>query len=189
MARDIIWGLAATAAVLIVIFGGLALALHGRAEKWAILGVCASVMGLMVGIGGIIVPYFQKTHTGKAPAAVSSHGSGSLGMPEAGQANPIPSPAVTSLPYNSSLRKKILDMNEVCGDLGVSQHAWLPGQSSAQDIAGRVILAPGAAYTWSCEENGSRLTRAQITQGCQIWYPGTQAFTWDPNNAYSWVCI
>jgi hypothetical protein len=90
---------------------------------------------------------------------------------------------------NSPMRKKILSMDQVCGDLGLSQHAWLPGQASAQNITGRVILASGAAYTWSCSESGPKLTREQLTQGCQIWYLGTHAYTWDPNNAYSWVCI
>ena len=80
-------------------------------------------------------------------------------------------------------------MDNVCGDLGRSQYAWLPGQTAQRIYTGRVIFAPGAAYTWSCSKDGTKLTRDQITEGCHIWYPGTTAYTFDPNNAYSWVCI
>jgi hypothetical protein len=110
-------------------------------------------------------------------------------VPSSQNANTVPFPGTTSLPTTSPLRQQILGMDQVCGDLGLSEHAWLPGQTSPTNITGRVILAPGAAYTWSCTENGPKLTRSQLTQGCQIWYSGTTAYTWDPNNAYAWVCI
>jgi hypothetical protein len=97
-----------------------------------------------------------------------------------------PSASASSVP---SATNNILDMDEVCGYLGLSSNAWLPGQQSATDLTGRIIYAPNAAYTWSCTQDGPKLTQQQITQGCQIWYPGTTAYAQDPNNAYSWTCV
>jgi|SRR5580692_4326163 hypothetical protein len=99
------------------------------------------------------------------------------------------SPFTTSLPADSPLRKHILDIDQLCAALGISDHAWLPGQTSATDINHRVIVATDAAYTWSCSMNGETLTHEQLNRGCQTRYPGTQAYTMDPNNAYSWICI
>jgi hypothetical protein len=98
----------------------------------------------------------------------------------------VPSASASPVP---SVSNNILDMDEVCGYLGLSSNAWLPGQQSATDLTGRIIYAPNAAYTWSCSQDGPKLTQQQITQGCQIWYPGTTAYAQDPNDAYSWTCV
>jgi len=135
--------------------------------------------------------------TQTAPAPSKSPASGHLASPpvtlppapQSQNTEAVPSSGVTSLPLSSSLRKQRVGMDQVCADFGLSQHAWLPGQVSATNLSGRVIYAQGAAYTWSCTKNGPKLTRDDITRGCQIWYPGTTAYTWDPNNAYSWVCV
>jgi len=185
MATEIFWACLAIAAF----FGALIFLLTGAKKKWEIFGAVISVITLMVSVAGILIQHSDSTHANIPSAGQPSRNSKAAGIPNAEHANPLPSSEVTTFPADSPSRKKILDMDEVCGSLGISQHAWLPGQSSALNIADRVILAPGTAYSWSCQHNGPKLTRAQITHGCQIWYPGTGAFTWDPNNAYSWVCI
>lgn len=80
-------------------------------------------------------------------------------------------------------------MDDVCGELGYAPDAWLPGQTQANNIGGRVLHAPGAAYTWSCGKGGPTLSRDDVTKGCQMFKPGTKAYTYDPNYAYSWVCM
>jgi hypothetical protein len=115
--------------------------------------------------GGVSAP------TSSAPASTASPGTSTAATPPA-----------------SFDENNILDMDEVCSYLGMSSNAWLPGQQAAGDLTGRVIYAPNAAYTWSCSQNGPILTRSQITQGCQIWYPGTTAYAQDANDAYSWIC-
>jgi eukaryotic-like serine/threonine-protein kinase len=130
----------------------------------------------------------QPVTLGSTPSPSPSPSASSLPSPSASPSSELP-PGVISLPAGSPFRKNILDMDEVCSHLGLSQYAWLPGQVSATNISGRVIIGPGAAYTWSCSENGPVLTRDDITNGCQIWYPGTTAYTTDPNNAYAWVCV
>ncbi len=182
----IIW----TAVILFVIFGLLAIALDGKPERWAILGTVASVLAIVVSIAVAIIQDSREIHGN--PSAGDRQSANLPSGPSARhskQAEPAPSPGVTSLPADSKLRKQIPGMDQICGDLGLSQHAWLPGQTSATNLSGRVIFAPGAAYTWSCTKNRPKLTRRDITHGCQIWYPGAKAYTWDPNSAYSWVCI
>jgi hypothetical protein len=188
MSGRTIWEIAAIALLFALVFGLLAFVLHWMAERWAILSFIASVVAIVVTIA-IAITQSSTAINSRSSANVHSVGPPSTLSPPQYQQKAAPSPGATSLPINSPLRKQILGIDQVCGDLGLSQHAWLPGQSSAIDLAGRVILAPDAAYTWSCTKNGPKLTRDDITRGCQIWYPGTKAFTWDPNNAYSWVCI
>jgi hypothetical protein len=156
--------------IIIISFVIIGLALRGSHELWAILGTIASILAIIVNI--VIA----------SPQLV-------LPVPPSRQAKAAPSPGVTSLPPSSPLRKRGPSIDELCGDLGLSQHAWLPGQTAATNLSGRVIWAPGAAYTWSCNKNGPKLRRDVITHGCYLLYPGTKAYTWDPNNAYSWVCI
>jgi hypothetical protein len=182
----IIW----TAVILFFIFGFLAIVLRGTPERWAILGTIASVLAIVVSIAIAIIQDSKEMH-GKPSAGDSQSAKSPPGPPalHSQQAKPAPSPGVTSLPAGSRLRRNILSMDQVCSNLGLSQHAWLPGQATSTNLSGRVIAGSGAAYTWSCTKNGPKLSRNDITRGCQIWYPGTRAYTWDPNNAYSWVCI
>jgi hypothetical protein len=177
MTGGLIWTVVVVALVAFVACGVLAAALRGAAERWAIIGAILSAVSIVVAIA--IARYQHPDNTSYSPSS------------EATPSRPYasPSPGVTSLPAGSPLRKQILDMDQVCGHLGLSQHAWLPGQASVDDLSGRVILGSNAAYTWSCTENGPKLTRDNITQGCKIWYPGTTAYTLDPNDAYSWIYI
>jgi hypothetical protein len=189
MPSGTIWAIVAIACIFTLIFSFLAIALQGVAERWAILGVIASVLGIVVGIAIAIIQHPNAINSQPSASSQSASPPSTPSPPQSGQTEAAPSPGVTSLPASSPLRKQILGMDQVCGELGLSQHAWLPGQSSPTDLSGRVILAPDAAYTWSCTENGPKLTRDDMTRGCQIWYPGTKAYTLDPNDAYSWVCI
>lgn len=189
MSSGTIWAIVAIAGIFTLFFSLLAIALQGVAERWAILGVIASALGVMVGIAIPVIQHSSAVNSQPSASSQSANPPSTLSSPQSQQAEAAPSPGVTSLPASSPLRKQILGMDQVCGDFGLSQHAWLPGQSSPIDLSGRVILAPNAAYTWSCTENGPKLTRDDISRGCQIWYPGTKAYTWDPNDAYSWVCI
>lgn len=179
METGLIWTVALVTVISFVICGILAIALHGVAERWAIIGVIASIAGIVVAVATAVGQHTAGTNSNNASSDHSSS------PPSA----PPPSPGVTSLPATSPLRTRILDMDEVCSNLGLSQHAWLPGQDSATNISGRAILESGAAYAWSCTRSGPRLTRDDITHGCQIWYPGATAYTLDPDDAYSWVCI
>jgi hypothetical protein len=188
MTSAVVETIVVVAIMLAVLFGVLAVVLHGVAERWAIIGVVASIIGIIVGIDGAIVQHSDDVHGGDSVVVQSPHVPAVPSGPRSPHPSPVPSAGATSLPGNSPLRKNILDMDKVCGDLRISRHAWLPGQSFATKVSGRVIVAPGAAYTWSCLKNGSYLTRKEITHGCQIWYPGTVAYTWNPNNAYSWIC-
>ena len=101
-----------------------------------------------------------------------------------------PNGHVIALPGNSPLKESgIPNMDTICGHLGYNADAWVPGQSAPHDLAGRILYSAGQAYHWSCGEGGAWLSPDQITAGCQIWKPGSVAYTWDPNYAYSWVCI
>lgn len=181
-----IWAIGLVALAVMISCGILARALHGVPEGWAIFGAVISAVGVVVSIAGLIIQHADAIRPSPGAEVQSTPSATSVTSASTGVA---PSPGVTSLPANSPLRKRILAMDQVCADLGLSLHAWLPGQTSAISITGRIILAAGAAYTWSCTKNGPKLTRKQITQGCQIWYPDTKAYTWDSSNAYSWVCI
>lgn len=191
-----VWAIVIVGLILAFAFTILAIALHRVAERWAILGAVASVVGavasvlaIAVSIGIATIQYSGGVNSQSSTSGQTANSAPAIPAPQSQQAEAVPSPGVTSLSSNSPLRKQIPGMDQICGDLGLSQHAWLPGQTSATDLSSRVIFAPGAAYTWSCTESGSKLTRDNITRGCQIWYPGTKAYTWDPNSAYSWVCI
>jgi hypothetical protein len=178
MDKGAAWTATVVSLVSFAVCGFLALALRGTAERWAIIGVIVSIVGIVVAITTAEAPHSDDANSQQAPGALNPY------IPSAS-----PTPGVTSLPVESRLRNQILDMDEVCSDFGLSQHAWLPGQVSATGLTGRVIIARNAAYTWSCSKDGPVLTRDDITRGCQIWYAGTSAYTLDPNDAYSWVCI
>jgi hypothetical protein len=104
-------------------------------------------------------------------------------------AHKYPSPFVTKLPPNSPFRLQNPIMDQLCQSLGISRHAWLPGQESTTDYSGRVLTAANAAFTWSCSKDGPRITRVEVSGECQLQYPKTAAYTLDPDYAYSWVCI
>jgi hypothetical protein len=178
MDKGLIWTAAVAFIVSSITCGVLALALRGVAERWAIIGVIVSIAGIVVAITLAGLPHSDGINSQKTS-----------GEPTPYLPSGSPTPGVTSLPAGSPLRKQTLDMDQVCNDFGLSQHAWLPGQTSATNLTGRAIIAPNAAYTWSCNKNGRVLTRDEITLGCQISYPGTNAYTLDPNDAYSWICI
>jgi hypothetical protein len=93
-----------------------------------------------------------------------------------------PDPAATSLPAHSSLRNKILGIDEYCG-LPEGTYAWLPGQKSAKDITGRRIHAVGAVYTWSCTQDSRKLTRDDMSNACLLFYPNTRAYYFDYDDA------
>jgi hypothetical protein len=171
--------IAVVLAIASVAFALGARALKGQAERWAILGAVLTLVGTAISIIGILIQHSDAIHYGN-PGAAQSVGSAPLSSY---------SSSVISLATNSPLRKRIPSMDDICGDLGQSRHAWLPGQKSPTNYTGRVIFAPNAAFTWSCTEGGPKLSPADITRGCQIWYSGSKARTWDRNNAYSWVCI
>jgi hypothetical protein len=99
------------------------------------------------------------------------------------------SPFMTFLPADSPLRKQILDIDRLCAALGISDHAWLPGQRSANDINHRTIVAAGAAYTWSCSMNGRTLIHEQLNRGCRFSILVLKPIQWIQNDAYSWICI
>ena len=81
-------------------------------------------------------------------------------------------------------------MEQVCQSLGYQPDAWVPGQTAPHSLDGRILYAPNQAYNWTCgAANSPRLTREQLTKGCQIWKTGSTAYTTDPNYAYSWVCL
>jgi|SRR5579859_881250 len=167
-----------------------AVALKGQAERWAILGAVIAFAGTIVSIVGIVIQHNDAIHYGNLAHTHPASSSSFSTRPSSTGSHSLPnSSSSVSLAPNSPLRKRIPSMDDICGDLGQSNRAWLPGQTSPKNYAGRVIFAPGAAFTWSCTEGGPKLTPADITRGCQIWYPGSKARTWDPNNAYSWVCI
>src|SRR5437868_4200842 len=46
----------------------------------------------------------------------------------------VASPFTTSLPVGSPLRNHMLNVDQLCFDLGLSSYAWLPGQRSATDL-------------------------------------------------------
>src|SRR5260370_21455465 len=168
----------------------VAVAVKGRDERWAILGAAISFAGTVVSIVGIVIQHSDAIHFGNLAPTQSASSSLYSTRPSSAGSHSLPySSSTISLASNSPLRKRIPSMDDICGDLGQSNSAWLPGQASPTNYTGRVIFAPGAAFTWSCTEGGPKLTPAEITRGCQIWYPGSEARTWDPNNAYSWVCI
>jgi hypothetical protein len=170
-----------------VVFIVGAIALKGQAERWSILGVVVSFIGTGAAIIGLVIQHNDAVHFGNtAPASPHSF---SVRPSTAGARLSQNVSSAISLASNSPLRKRIPSMDDICGDLGQSTRAWLPGQTSPTNYTGRVIFAPEAAFTWSCKEGGPTLTPADITRGCQIWYPGSRARTWDPNSAYSWVCI
>lgn len=84
-----------------------------------------------------------------------------------------------------------LTVEEACKLLGYDmegKYAWLPGQTSAYSYDGRQVEAKGAAYTWSCTQDGPKLTQVDLSRACPKWYPNTTAYATDPDNAYSWVC-
>lgn len=115
-----------------------------------------------------------------------------------GTTNPARTPGKRTVPTETSLatddRQDGPSIDSYCGSLGLAPHAWLPGQTTATapdgttSTEGRVLNAPDAAFTWSCTRSGRRLTRDDISQACQLTYPGTLATTWDRDFAYSWVC-
>jgi len=85
----------------------------------------------------------------------------------------------------------------LCSSLGRGSAAWLPGQVEAWDgaqetkavLTPRKILAPEAAYTWSCTREGEELTQAELDYNCATYYGiGYLAAVIDPDNAYTWVC-
>ncbi len=81
-------------------------------------------------------------------------------------------------------------MEDACERAGYPADAWIPGQTKPHSFAGRVLHATGQAYKWTCGSNkGPQLTREEITVACQVWAPDTQAYSWDPDFAYSWTCI
>jgi hypothetical protein len=174
MSEQALVAIAGTCALITIVLLFAAVALRGQAERWAILGLIVALLALFASIAGIVIQH-EDAGRGRFGAAVQPNSTippgptGSTGNPPLTQY-----PGVTSLPPDSPLRKKILSMDDVCGELGYSPHAWLPGQTVRDDYSGRVLHAPGAAFTWSCEKDGIRLTRDQITRGCQIWYSGTK---------------
>lgn len=174
--------------VLLVIFVVLATVLQGSPERWAIVCAIFTALGVIVSVVALFNSEDSKSPTA-SPSTLHPGGGGGGGGTKANHARPLPLPGITSLPPKSPLRRQIVSMDQICANLGIASRAWLPGQESANNLAGRRILGRGTAYTWSCSRNGPKLTVAQITQGCQIWYPGKSAYTWDPSDAYSWVCL
>ncbi|NJP90422.1 hypothetical protein HCN51_13325 [Nonomuraea sp. FMUSA5-5] len=113
-------------------------------------------------------------------------------QPSHGSSGQKPSrPEVTHLPPDAAAWANVIGMEDVCRKLGreVGAYAWIPGQVSDSDYSDRKLYGKNIAYQWSCTKNGPKLTREDLTIGCQIWYPGTQAYTTDPDYAYSWRCI
>jgi hypothetical protein len=140
-------------------------------QRWNRVGVVAAVIGAaatVVGVVWAIVPHNADEQS----------------------SSPLP-PGVTRLAADSPLRDRVLIIDTLCERLGYpSNSGWLPGQTAPGDYSGRILSAPGAAYTWSCGSNGDKLTRDQLTVGCQQQYgnPNSAAYTFDPDYAYSWVC-
>jgi hypothetical protein len=96
---------------------------------------------------------------------------------------------VISVPEGSPLRESgIPNMDDVCGSLGYGRDAWLPGQTKPNNLTGRVLYGGNIVNQWTCGKNGQRLTAGLLTEGCQIWNPGSVAKTWNPNYAYSAIC-
>jgi hypothetical protein len=97
-------------------------------------------------------------------------------------------PTATSQPPESTV--KGLNLDQYCGSLGFDPQAWLPGQRGVDNLNGRVVSGPHAAYTWSCTRNGPKLTHAELNDACHMQWPGTkEAYTPNPNNAYDWRCV
>lgn len=134
-----------------------------------IAGVIVAVVGVVVTVISGIVAHIDST-TGWAVENVANDDV----------------PVETNLPVPQ--RTDGPSMDAYCGSLGFAPHAWLPGQKSQSSLEGRIVNAEDAAFTWSCTQNGEKLTRDDITAACQLLFPRRQATTWNRDNAYSWVC-
>lgn len=135
------------------------------------------------------------------PSAVPDATDGSEGLVDLGQAQAasrlVQVTEATVPPGAAEGDQPLPTLDGLCHQLGRSSAAWLPGQVEAWDgtqetkavLTPRKILAPGAAYTWSCTRGGEKLTQAEINYNCATYYgTGYLAAVIDPDNAYTWVC-
>ncbi|WP_244809432.1 hypothetical protein [Streptomyces sp. So13.3] len=93
-----------------------------------------------------------------------------------------PQPAYVLVPGQVAGHR--LDLDAYCGGDG----AWLPGQEASGDVTGRQVYATNAAFTWSCGQDGPKLSRRDFDAVCQQQNPGSAAWVADPDDAYSWAC-
>jgi hypothetical protein len=192
-----VWMIILAAGIFIVgLVSALALRLRGHPQAASIVGTVSTIVAAMISLAQLGValappwngPSLSSSSNGAptSTAPYTGRASDQSSSPPGGDAPP----GVTTLPVDSPLKESgIPNMDQVCGALGYQPDAWVPGQAVSREIGGRVLRAPDQAYKWTCgSATGPTITRDQITAGCQIWKPGSAAFTWDRNYAYSWIC-
>lgn len=141
--------------------------------------------------------------TAKVPPRASARPAPTSTTPKASAAVKRPAPAVTvrkiantrkpvvmTLPEDSELRQSGLpSVDQACGLAGEDADAWSPGQHAPHDTDGRVLYAKNIAFQWTCGQNGPKVTRDDLAANCRLHDAGNDAYTWDPNYAYSWFCL
>jgi hypothetical protein len=105
-------------------------ALRRKAGMLTIIGTILAISALIFGL--VLAPHFAMKASASAERA---HAEGSTNSASAAPGRPYP--GATSLPPNSPARDKTLSLDDLCANLGRSQHAWLPGQISSTNLAGR----------------------------------------------------